>query len=152
MWLGAAAAAIAQRRQRDAPIDGPQGWQRPGGKVGDLIIVEGQVVRIDYVVRGNPRRYVISTADARVVYEGPALPVGWFGFVRFTATILSQEHTDTGEVKMLVDNARDVVVIRKPGESHRKISRQIAGSPERAGRRTGARGLLTLGAACSDDS
>lgn len=133
MWSGAAAAAIAQRRQLDARINAPEGWQRHHGKTGDLIIVEGQVVRIDYVVRGNPRRYVIATANARVVYEGPALPVGWFGFVRFTATILSQEYTDAGEVKTLVANAGDVVVIRKTRESPSKTFRQISGLA-RAGR------------------
>ena len=88
--------------------------QRHLGTRGDIIIVEGNVVRVDYVVRGNPRRYVISTTDGEVVYEGPVLPVGWSSYVRFSAIIRWQEYSHAGQVHTLVENARDVVVIRRP--------------------------------------
>ena len=81
---------------------------------GDLIIVEGTVIRVDRAGWGKSRRgrYVIHTADAVVVYEGPRLLAGRRELVRFTATIQSHSYSESGQLETVVDNARDAVVIR----------------------------------------
>ena len=102
----------------------PQRSGRHLGNIGELIIVEGEVVRVDCAGWGKSKRsrYVIHAADAVVVYEGPALMAGRRELIRFTATIRSHRHT--GQIETVVYNARDVVIIQRPSGSYGKRSRQ----------------------------
>ena len=100
----------------------PQRSQRQFGSIGELIIVEGEVVRVDCTGWGKSKRgrYVIFAAGALVVYDGPALLVDRSEVVRFTAIIRSHGYGNADQLETVVDDVMDVVVIQKPSDSYKK--------------------------------
>ena len=125
-WLVASAAGTMRRLfpQSQASRDTKaRGTIEPSRFLpGEVIIVEGEIVRVDYVGWGKSRRgrYVIDTADAPIIYEGPTILMGRLAVVRFTAIVRSHEYTDGGQLATVVENARDIVAIQKPSESYRR--------------------------------
>ena len=91
------------------------------GQVGQDATIEGEVVKVDYSGKGKNRRgrYVIYASSANIIYEGPANLVGRLGEVRFTATVHQHVFSDAGHCDTIVDNARDVVILKKPSASYR---------------------------------
>ncbi len=91
------------------------------GSVGDDVTVTGEIVAVDYEGKGKQRRgrYVIFTDRGPVIYDGLAVLVGRLGEVRFTATVRAHGISDAGHLETVVDNARDVTVLRKPSASYR---------------------------------
>lgn len=88
--------------------------------IGRDITVEGWIMRVDYSGKGKGRRgrYVIAAADGNVIYEGPAVLVGRLGEVRFTATVRAHVYSDGGHCDTVVENVRDVMILKRPGESY----------------------------------
>lgn len=92
------------------------------GSIGQDVTVEGWVMRVDYHGKGKGRRgrYVVAASEGNVIYDGPAVLVGRLGEVRFTATVRAHEYSATGHCDTVVDNVRDVAVLKRPSESYQK--------------------------------
>ncbi len=91
--------------------------------VGQDIVVEGDVIKVDYEGKGKARRgrYVIDTEKGTVVYEGPAILVGRFGAVRFLGTVISHEDSSGGYCDTVVGNPRDIAILKRPSEGLRDL-------------------------------
>lgn len=91
------------------------------GGVGDEVTITGEVARVDYEGKGKQRRgrYVLFTDKGPVIYDGPAVLAGRLGEVRFTATVKAHGVSDAGHLETVVENARDVTILRKPSASYR---------------------------------